>query len=62
MHVDLGAGWHPLVCATDASDEGLGVCSKFMPNANVRQYSLQSERWRFQFEDAVRARDHALFE
>eukprot|EP00973_Karenia_brevis_P089957 12400251-Karenia_brevis.AAC.1 len=33
-----------------------------MPSASVRQYFLQSERWRFQFEDAVRARDHALFE
>eukprot|EP00435_Cladocopium_sp_Y103_P042198 s2255_g11.t1 len=40
---------------------GVGVCSRQLDVSTVASIGSVSERWRFKFEDATRARKHALF-
>ena len=57
---NLESQWHPVITCTDASEVGLGCCYTRCDQAKAREFGKVSERWRFQFEDAVQARNHAL--
>ena len=59
-HARIRAPWHTSVTASDSSMEGAGVCTRDLPVSLVRRFCKTSERWRFGFEDAVRARAHAF--
>ena len=52
--------WSTLVHASDASESGLGVCTRRIPAAEVGAIGRCHEKWRFKTEDAIQARAHAL--
>ena len=60
MRMRVNSGWAKEVTASDSSPWGVGVCHRFLDEHTVRSVGSVSERWRFKFEDATRARDHAL--
>eukprot|EP00973_Karenia_brevis_P061120 8499493-Karenia_brevis.AAC.1 len=57
---DLAAPFNPIIFASDASEFGLGVSYRHLDIPTISKLWKDSERWRFQFEDAICARDHAL--
>ncbi|CAK0855455.1 unnamed protein product, partial [Prorocentrum cordatum] len=58
---DLRATWSPRVYASDASEEGRGVCQKEADLGAIRGAGRYGERWRFRRATASRPRD-CLFE
>ncbi|CAK0867888.1 unnamed protein product [Prorocentrum cordatum] len=58
---DLWATWSPRVYASDASEEGRGVCQKEADLGAIRGAGRYGERWRFRRATASRPRD-CLFE
>ncbi|CAK0806316.1 unnamed protein product, partial [Prorocentrum cordatum] len=58
---DLRATWSPRVYASDASEEGRGVCQKEAGLGAIRGAGRHGERWRFRRATASRPRD-CLFE
>lgn len=60
FRIRLNIGWSEDVTASDSSPWGVGVCSRKLDVKEVRNLGSFSERWRFKFEDAMRARQHAL--
>ena len=60
FQIRLNIGWSEDVTASDSSPWGVGVCSRKIDAKEVRNLGSFSERWRFKFEDAMRARQHAL--
>ena len=61
LRCKINNGWSTDVTASDSSPWGLGVCSRQLDVSTVASIGSVSERWRFKFEDATRARKHALF-
>ena len=62
MRMRINSGWAKEVTASDSSLWGVGVCHRFLDEQSVRSVGSVSARWRFKFEDATRARDHALLQ
>ncbi|CAK0816959.1 unnamed protein product, partial [Prorocentrum cordatum] len=58
---DLRATWSPRIYASDASEEGRGVCQKEADLGAIRGAGRYGERWRFRRPAASRPRD-CLFE
>eukprot|EP00973_Karenia_brevis_P035635 4915912-Karenia_brevis.AAC.1 len=54
----MASPWHATIAATDASEEGLGVCRRTV--AVVGSLGRNSARWRYDFEGSVNARSSAL--
>ena len=57
---DLGAAWHDIVLATDASSIGAGVCTAPSLPEEAAAVGRCSERWRYTVTEACAARRHAL--
>ena len=57
---DLSASWDSTITATDASNAGFGVCERHIDTRQVGNIGRVSERWRFNTEDAIHARKHAM--
>ncbi|CAK0804096.1 unnamed protein product, partial [Prorocentrum cordatum] len=57
---DLTAPWASRLVASDASEEGLGVCRRQAPVDLVARCGRQCERWRYRVAGGARARDRAL--
>jgi hypothetical protein len=60
LRCKINNGWSCDVTASDSSPWGLGVCERKISTTTAAELGSVSERWRFQFEDATRARKHAL--
>ncbi|CAE7422123.1 unnamed protein product [Symbiodinium natans] len=60
LRMKINCGWSQDITASDSSPWGLGVCLRTLEKQEVQSLGGCSERWRFRFEDALRARDHAL--
>ena len=52
--------WDDVVLASDSSDSGYGVLERTVGAATAGRWGRVSERWRFDFEEATKARAHAL--
>ena len=52
--------WNGIACATDACEEGFGVCLRALGSERAAQYGCVRERERFCHPGHVRARDAAL--
>ncbi|CAK0817312.1 unnamed protein product, partial [Prorocentrum cordatum] len=57
---DVRAEWAATTFCSDASPYGIGVCRKTVEQDVAAAAGRLSERWRYRFSDAVRARAHAL--
>ena len=57
---DCAAPWDTTVYATDSSSFGYALLRRTLPAKIVGDVGRHSERWIFNFEDAVEARLHAL--
>ncbi|CAK0880338.1 unnamed protein product, partial [Prorocentrum cordatum] len=57
---DVRAEWAAATFCSDASPYGIGVCRKTVEQDVAAAAGRLSERWRYRFSDAVRARAHAL--
>eukprot|EP00959_Pyramimonas_sp_CCMP1952_P352129 7378005-Pyramimonas_sp.AAC.1 len=57
--IDLHAGWRPQVCASDASEFGLGAGHRNLCVEQVAELGRVSERARYRFEGAEKARRDA---
>ena len=51
--------WSRTIHCPDASPFGVGVCARTVPAAVARDIGVVFEKWRFVFEDAIKARSHA---
>ena len=60
LYTDICADWHDTIYASDASPYGSGICYKHSSSFTTCAHGRHSERWRFQFDEAVAARSHAL--
>ena len=60
LYTDIGADWHDIIYASDASPYGSGICYKRSSSSTAGVHGRHSERWRFQFDEAIAARSHAL--
>ena len=56
----LDAPWDHTLTATDASLTGYGVTERKLDSTTIGKWGRVSERWRYDCEDAVSARAHAL--
>ena len=56
----LNCGWSEDITASDSCPWGLGLCRRTISRTEAQSLGSCSERWRFKFEDAMRAREHAL--
>eukprot|EP00972_Heterocapsa_arctica_P017805 2630365-Heterocapsa_arctica.AAC.1 len=52
--------WDPTVLVSDSSEVGFGVLERNVGSECAGRWGRVSERWRFDHEDATRAREHAL--
>ncbi|CAE8644665.1 unnamed protein product [Polarella glacialis] len=48
------------VIASDSSPYGAGVCQRRLNPDFIKVHGRQSEKWRYKFEDAMRAREHTF--
>jgi hypothetical protein len=60
LRADLAAPWHDIVTASDSCPAGVGVCYAQWDPEIVAAHRRCSERWRFDDENSIRARTHAL--
>ena len=60
LEARLDLPWNSLVTCSDSSPYGFGVVEKHIDVESVKSLGRQSERWRFKYEDATKARQHAL--
>ena len=60
LRADLSIPWSETATCTDASHEGFGVCERRMCIREIASVGRLSERKRFQTEDCIHARAHAL--
>ena len=56
----LGSSWDPVLTTSDSSELGFGVNERTCDPNLIGSWGRLSERWRYDFEDAVSARAHAL--
>ena len=56
FRMTVNCGW----AASDSSPWGIGVCSRKLNRDIVSTLGSQCEKWRFRFDEAMRARKHAL--
>eukprot|EP00959_Pyramimonas_sp_CCMP1952_P262575 5490420-Pyramimonas_sp.AAC.1 len=54
--------WNGIACATDACEEGFGVCLRALGASTTSRYGRVRERDRFRHPEHVRARDAALLD
>ena len=57
---DLRRPWYDTLFFGDASMAGHGICERRCPERKFAEIGRQSERWRWDVEEAIRAREHAL--
>ncbi len=60
LRVQVDAPWNGTLTATDSSPWGFGVCERSLDPAVCARVGRVCEKWRFEFEDAIHARKHAL--
>ena len=66
LFCDLGRGWNGAVLATDAQGDsqtrlgGYGITEREMGSTVASQIGIVSEKWRYDVEDAIKARHMAL--
>ena len=60
LRMKVNCGWAHEATASDASPWGYGICHRQLEREVVQGIGSFSEKWRFKFEDAKKARLHAL--
>ena len=57
---EIGLPWDSTAYCSDSSDTGYAVLSRDVGVSTCSTWGRLNERWRFDYEDAVKARSHAL--
>jgi hypothetical protein len=60
LRTNLSAAWLTTVAAVDASESGIGICRRTIDPLEIGKLGRASERWRFQVESAIKARESAM--
>ena len=62
LRCDVHSEWSSLVHCSDASLDGIGVCSAHFDPGTIHSIGTQAERWRYKVEGGLNARYRSLIE
>ena len=60
MVTNTSLAWDSVASVSDSSDYGYDILERELGTGTCGSYGRESERWRYQHEDAIAARSHAL--